>query len=219
MQLQEVLVPGLGKKRGGTPLASPSVRGLRLYPSTLPASPGYCIPKSQSLPIYLPCRPSHQIQVCLFASNLLSLPLPQLRMSHYSTPSDPSASSSPPTIPPRTFHISGIVVDVYGLDQLPQPCESVSCLWLLHGRLQSKEVTAAIASTCISHWNQQRPDHFKSLGLLGVSFDQRNHGTRQINAQANQAWKKNENHALDMYRYSTILHCGLHFLPRLFVRC
>jgi hypothetical protein len=105
-----------------------------------------------------------------------------------------------PLLTPKTFHISGIVVDVYGLDELPPSCELVSCLWLLHGRLQSKEVMAETASTCIRHWNQSPAEpSSRTRGLLCVSFDQRNHGTRQTNALANQTWKENENHAVDMY--------------------
>lgn len=59
---------------------------------------------------------------------------------------------------------------------------------------------AETASTCISHWNQRTVEPTtRTRGLLCVSFDQRNHGTRQTNVLANQAWKENENHAVDMY--------------------
>lgn len=106
-----------------------------------------------------------------------------------------------PLLAPKTFHISGIVVDVYGVDELPPSCESVSCLWLMHGRLQSKETMTETASTCIRHWNHRLADAAtKTRGLICVGFDQRNHGTRQVNPVANQAWKENENHAMDMYR-------------------
>jgi hypothetical protein len=101
-----------------------------------------------------------------------------------------------------TFNIAGILVDVFGLDDLPQPCTSVSCLWLLHGRLQSREVMASTASSCIRHWNGRPADASSSQtrGLLAVSFDQRNHGSREVDAQANQGWKENDRHASDMYR-------------------
>jgi hypothetical protein len=111
--------------------------------------------------------------------------------------------SSPTPLPlltPKTIHIAGILVDVYGVDELPPSCESVSCLWLLHGRLESKEIMAGTASTCIHHWNRSQVDSpTRSRGILCLCFDQRNHGTRQANALANQAWKENENHAVDMY--------------------
>jgi hypothetical protein len=111
-------------------------------------------------------------------------------------------SSPTPLLAPKTFHIAGIVVDVYGVDELPPSCESISCLWLMHGRLQAKEVMAATASTCIRHWNQTLASASAgSRGLICVSFDQRNHGTRQVDARANQSWAENENHAVDMYRW------------------
>lgn len=115
--------------------------------------------------------------------------------------------SPTPLLAPKTFRISGIEVDIFGLDNLPSSCESVSCLWLLHGRLQSRDAMAATASTCIRHWNERRasssssssPSACTTRGLVCVSFDQRNHGTRSVGALANQAWKENELHALDMY--------------------
>lgn len=114
-------------------------------------------------------------------------------------------STPPPPVSVKTFHIAGILTDVYGLDELPQTCKSVSCLWLLHGRLQSKEVMAGVASACINDWKLRRPSG-NEVGLLAIAFDQRNHGSRLINALANEAWKGgNETHAQDMFRYPTFL--------------
>lgn len=104
----------------------------------------------------------------------------------------------PPTpISSKTFHIAGILTVVYGLKELPATCKSVSCLWLLHPRLQTKHIMEHVASSCISDWNQ-RPS--SDRGLIAVSFDQRNHGSREVVPLANEAWRQgNETHAQDMF--------------------
>lgn len=59
---------------------------------------------------------------------------------------------------------------------------------------------AKTAAACINDWNL-KSSHDKNIGLIAVSFDQRNHGTREVNAQANQAWREgNASHAQDMFR-------------------
>ncbi|KAH6674181.1 Alpha/Beta hydrolase protein [Halenospora varia] len=56
-----------------------------------------------------------------------------------------------------------------------------------------------VAADCITKWNQKNPNTSK-VGLIAVSFDQRNHGTREVNAIANEAWRGgNNNHAQDMF--------------------
>ncbi|TVY88651.1 hypothetical protein LAWI1_G006771, partial [Lachnellula willkommii] len=56
-----------------------------------------------------------------------------------------------------------------------------------------------VASTSISDWNQRAPGDRK-VGLIAVAFDQRNHGTREVKAIANESWKSgNETHAQDMF--------------------
>lgn len=101
----------------------------------------------------------------------------------------------------KTFHIAGILADVYGLDEVSPSSKSISCLWLLHPRLQTKQLMGTVASTSIGDWNQRAPGDRK-VGLIAVAFDQRNHGTREVKAIANEAWKSgNETHAQDMFRY------------------
>ncbi|RKF81230.1 putative alpha beta hydrolase fold-containing protein [Golovinomyces cichoracearum] len=93
------------------------------------------------------------------------------------------------------FYIAGINTIVYGLDAVPKTSRTVSCLWLLHPRLQTKEAMARVASACISNWNS----HPLSVenGLIAVSFDQRNHGSREVDPLANLSWRKgNERHAI-----------------------
>lgn len=102
----------------------------------------------------------------------------------------------------QTFHIAGILTDIYGLDEVSPSCKSISCLWLLHPRLQTKQVMGSVASTCISVWNQRS----SNIGLIAVAFDQRNHGTREVKSIANEAWRGgNVTHAQDMFRYLILL--------------
>ncbi|KAI9928056.1 hypothetical protein MW887_002908 [Aspergillus wentii] len=61
---------------------------------------------------------------------------------------------------------------------------------------------AGIARSAITDWNNRNRDgssqHVK--GLIAVAFDQRNHGTRLVDALANEAWKQgNPRHAQDMF--------------------
>ncbi|RKF73708.1 putative alpha beta hydrolase fold-containing protein [Golovinomyces cichoracearum] len=100
------------------------------------------------------------------------------------------------------FYIAGINTVVYGLDAVLKTSRTVSCLWLLHPRLQTKEAMARVASACISYWNSQPLS--VEIGLIAVSFDQRNHGSREVDPLANLSWRKgNERHAIDMF---SIIH-------------
>jgi hypothetical protein len=119
---------------------------------------------------------------------------------------NPLLKSYPPDTPQvssKTFHIAGILTDVYGLDELPVNCNSVSCLWLLHPRLSDKQRMANIAATSIIDWQQRRGSSpHPTKGLIAIAFDQRNHGTRLVDKLANEAWRSgNERHAQDMFRY------------------
>ncbi|KAH8685900.1 Alpha/Beta hydrolase protein [Tricladium varicosporioides] len=118
-----------------------------------------------------------------------------------STPNPLKGSYANPSLPVsvKTFHIAGILTDVYGLDEVSPLCKSISCLWLLHPRLQTKEIMGRAAADCITKWNQESSNHH-NVGLIAVSFDQRNHGTRKVNPVANEAWRGgNDNHAQDMF--------------------
>ncbi|RKF72880.1 putative alpha beta hydrolase fold-containing protein [Golovinomyces cichoracearum] len=104
------------------------------------------------------------------------------------------------------FYIAGINIVVYGLDAVPKTSRTVSCLWLLHPRLQTKEAMARVASACISNWNSQ-PLSVEN-GLIAVSFDQRNHGSREVDPLANLSWRKgNERHAISFFLIeASIIH-------------
>ncbi|PMD57056.1 uncharacterized protein K444DRAFT_615508 [Hyaloscypha bicolor E] len=114
-------------------------------------------------------------------------------------PLEKTHSESPAPISEKTFHIAGILAVVHGLAELAPSCKSVSVLWLLHGRLGSKDDMASTANKCINDWNQ-RPSSDRKVGLIAVAFDQRNHGRREVQRAANQTWRDgNVRHAQDMF--------------------
>ena len=122
-------------------------------------------------------------------------------------------STRPSSISKETFTIAGILTNVYGLAELPSESKNVACFWLLHPRLQTQACMEPIAYSAITEWNHtlaQRKDQAQALGLIAVTFDQRNHGSREIESLANEAWKYgNEKHAQDMfssYRLSPSYH-------------
>ncbi|POS85778.1 hypothetical protein EPUL_001893, partial [Erysiphe pulchra] len=100
----------------------------------------------------------------------------------------------------HAFHIAGIITVVHGLDEVKSTCKLVSCLWLLHPRLQTKESMVQVAKSCISDWNSRLLSG--EIGLIAATFDQRNHGSREVDPSANLSWRKgNEKHSIDMFRY------------------
>lgn len=66
---------------------------------------------------------------------------------------------------------------------------------------------APFAAQAIHHWNERLKERATSTvsrgpvkGLIAVSFDQRNHGSRLVDRLANEAWKQgNPRHAQDMF--------------------
>lgn len=108
----------------------------------------------------------------------------------------------PSPISKKTFYIAGIITSVYGLEELDPSTQDVACLWLLHPRLQNQECMAPVAASTINAWREenQNTKKEKALGLICVSFDQRNHGSREMHALSNEAWRSgNKTHAQDMF--------------------
>lgn len=121
-----------------------------------------------------------------------------------------SYSKPPQPVSKETHCIAGILTTVYGLRELEADIHNVACLWLLHPRLQSQECMGPIASSTINTWNERLRKYKKSdrrIGLIAVSFDQRNHGSREVDKLANEAWRAgNAKHAQDMFTtYRTLL--------------
>ncbi|KIV96627.1 hypothetical protein PV10_00466 [Exophiala mesophila] len=139
----------------------------------------------------------------------------------YGAPNTGSTAKSIPHPEPVSalqIHVAGILVTVFGLNELPNEKDTdtaidggddsplgVSILWLLHPRLQTQECMAPFAGHLIHEWNTHRKtlprtNKNRRKGLIAISFDQRNHGTRLVVPLANEAWRSgNERHALDMY--------------------
>ena len=121
---------------------------------------------------------------------------PGIMATHTPNPLQDTHSSPPPLVSAQTFHIAGILATVYGLEEVLASSRSISCLWLLHPRLQTKQIMANVAATCINDYHRRSADHKDTAGLIAVAFDQRNHGSREVNALANEAWKQgNKSHA------------------------
>lgn len=114
-------------------------------------------------------------------------------------------SVPPPSVSKKTFTIAGILTTVYGLDELDQSIPNVACLWLLHPRLQTHACMEPLAASNVNEWNlwleqKNKKKNEGLIGLIAVSFDQRNHGSREVNPLANEAWRSgNETHAQDMF--------------------
>ncbi|KAK0946651.1 hypothetical protein LTR29_001820 [Friedmanniomyces endolithicus] len=98
----------------------------------------------------------------------------------------------------RRYNIAGLLVTVYGLQELPSDVSEVTCLWLLHGRGDTQDSMGHAAAGLLGAWNQRRQPGQKSL--IAVCVDQRNHGSRMIDNVANVSWKQgNPTHGPDMF--------------------
>ena len=114
-------------------------------------------------------------------------------LAHYTSTSLPVVQVST-----QTHHIAGILTTIYGLAELSPSANSLAVLWLLHPRLQTQACMQPLAANTILTWNQRAPS--KTQGLIAVSFDQRNHGSRLVDKVANESWRGGNNrHAIDMF--------------------
>ncbi|KAL8697023.1 MAG: hypothetical protein Q9201_007351 [Fulgogasparrea decipioides] len=109
-----------------------------------------------------------------------------------------SFPNPPLPVSQKTFTIAGILVTVHGLDELSPEAPKVACLWLLHPRLQTQRCMGPLAAATLNDWNQRKEKD--NVGLVAVTFDQRNHGSRKVDPLSNEAWRfGNERHAQDMF--------------------
>ncbi|KAL6864106.1 alpha/beta-hydrolase [Trichoderma novae-zelandiae] len=117
----------------------------------------------------------------------------------------------PPNVSMTTKPMAGLLVDVYGLEELPPAPAPVTCLWLLHPRTRARGVMHDIARRAVYAWNQNQIQiqiqnqnqasrkQGQARGLVALVFDMPNHGSRTVSELANQAWDEgNEQHAMDM---------------------
>lgn len=106
------------------------------------------------------------------------------------------------SISKQVFCISGIMTTVYGIEEVPPAASTVACLWLLHPSLKTQECMQPLAAAAITRWNDELGslNEPEQVGFIAVSFDQRNHGTREVSPLANQSWRNgNPRHGLDLY--------------------
>jgi hypothetical protein len=115
---------------------------------------------------------------------------------------EPTDEPSLPSISGKSYTIAGIAVTVFGLDELPFDASEIVCLWLLHPRLATREWMFGVADTILNYWNKSRRPSLADVntGLIAVTFDQRNHGTREIDPLVNKSWRQgNPRHAQDLF--------------------
>ncbi|PCH02255.1 Hypothetical protein PENO1_038470 [Penicillium occitanis (nom. inval.)] len=125
------------------------------------------------------------------------MPSPISPLNSYKAPPIPSISA-------QTFHIAGIQTTVFGLAEIPANVSEVVCVWLGHPRLDSQRDMAEVAKRIVhDHYQRFSADSLrgrKKRGLITVTFDARNHGSREIDRLSNEVWRTgNENHASDMF--------------------
>jgi len=133
-------------------------------------------------------------------------------MSGPGNPLEHTHKSKPPNPVSRTVYaIAGIQTTVYGLNELPEHLSDLAVLCLLHPRLETERSMAPIAAQAIHHWNSRLNERAANAtrnpvkGLIAVSFDQRNHGTRMTDKLANETWKQgNSRHAQDVCNLSYV---------------
>ncbi|KAG6259064.1 hypothetical protein E4U24_008228 [Claviceps purpurea] len=101
----------------------------------------------------------------------------------------------------ETMNMAGLLVDIYGLDQVPPPSRPcpLTCLWLLHPRLRSRSSMQDIAERTLAAWHQTYQDGARRRSLIALAFDMPNHGSRKVCETSNLDWEEgNLNHARDM---------------------
>lgn len=95
--------------------------------------------------------------------------------------------------------VGGILVTVYGLEELARNPRAVTCLWFMHGRGDTQDSMAYTAAALLAAWNSHRRNDTQK-GLICVCFDQRNHGSRMVENTHNVSWKQgNATHGPDMF--------------------
>ncbi|EMC92502.1 hypothetical protein BAUCODRAFT_293878 [Baudoinia panamericana UAMH 10762] len=100
----------------------------------------------------------------------------------------------------RRLNIAGLLVTLYGLQELPPNVAEVTVLWLLHGRGDTQDSMAYTAAAFLNAWTSKRKPSQKHF--ICVTIDQRNHGSRMIDNTANVSWKQgNPSHGPDMFSH------------------
>ena len=98
----------------------------------------------------------------------------------------------------KRLNVTGLLITIYGMEELPQDSSEIVCLWLLHGRGDTQDSMAYTAAAFLHAWNSRRRKGQKSL--ICICLDQRNHGSRMVDNLSNVSWKQgNPTHGPDMF--------------------
>lgn len=93
-------------------------------------------------------------------------------MAEKETPNPMEGLPDPPAVSVKTLAVTGIMVDVYGLDELPSNLTHVSVLWLHNPRLGTKARMAPMAHRAVSEYNATRQPS-STRGLIAAAFGER----------------------------------------------
>ncbi|TFY72054.1 hypothetical protein EVG20_g977 [Dentipellis fragilis] len=123
------------------------------------------------------------------------------------------SSFSEPTV--HDLNVAGLRVHVYAPpDLLTKPsAEPIAALFVLAGRLSSAK-SKSIVNTAIDAFKfadeKRKTGGKEQRDFIVITFDQRNHGHREVDPLGNEAWtqdqkdtKHNVRHAIDMYGIQT----------------
>jgi len=105
----------------------------------------------------------------------------------------------------QVLAVGGIAVNVFTESQPAEPSLPPAILFFVHGRLESAEKYEPRIHQIFSNIDSVSNGTNRARNLIVVTLDQRNHGTRLLNAKQNDMWnrndpeKHNETHAVDMY--------------------
>jgi len=101
--------------------------------------------------------------------------------------------------------VGGISVNVFTQGETDETSLPPAILFFVHGRMESAEKYEPRIHQLFRNVNSISNGAKRSRNLIIVTLDQRNHGTRFLNAKQNEMWhptdpeKHNETHAIDMY--------------------
>ena len=132
-----------------------------------------------------------------------------------------SYTEFPFSVSHKDVNIGGIPITVDGLEEVPPEATHVDMVWLLHGRGDRRQGMQNFAHPIVTSWRRRERRagrDSKRLGLIAISFDQRNHGPRETEPMMSQGWTQgNERHAQDMaaiYRETPASPCSSRFPGR-----
>lgn len=90
-------------------------------------------------------------------------------MAEKDAPNPLAALPDPPAVSMKTIAVTGILCDIYGLEDLPAHLAHVSVLWLHNPRMGNKERMAHIAQRAVGEYNRTRASE-STRGFIAVAF-------------------------------------------------